>query len=376
MRVLIEFENQPLYFSDPQKIISCFDAADLGRSFAEIEEALRCGFFVAGLLSYEAGYAFEERLAVAKTSHFPLLHFGCFRRPSLAWGAAKAGKKEMSIDEARLNLSFQKYSDCIRRIREHIRAGDVYQITYCLKVLFSFRQEALSLYRALLKRQPVPYPAYLETEAFKILSLSPELFVKKKGCFVLTKPMKGTWQRGRDILDDMRAQHKFRYDEKNRAENIMIADLLRNDLGRVGRRIRAPQLFEVATYRTLFQMTSTVTGLIERDIALYALFKALFPSGSVTGAPKIRAMEIIRGLEGVERKIYTGAIGYITPAKDLFFNIPIRTILLEGGQGEMGIGGGIVWDSTAQGEWAEGLLKARFLTDLARTPFEPVGYPP
>jgi para-aminobenzoate synthetase/4-amino-4-deoxychorismate lyase len=144
----------------------------------------------------------------------------------------------------------------------------------------------------------------------------------------------------------------------------MIVDLLRNDLGRVGKEISVPSLFSVTAYRTLFQMTSTVTGQVRPDMAIRDFFAALFPSGSVTGAPKIRAMEVIRSLEREDRRIYTGAIGYITPKRDFYFNIPIRTVLLRGGLGEMGIGGGIVWDSTPEGEWQEGLIKARFLTDM------------
>jgi len=149
----------------------------------------------------------------------------------------------------------------------------------------------------------------------------------------------------------------------------MITDLLRNDLGRIGKNIRVPRLFEVTPYKKLFQMTSTVAADIETDVSLYHLFKNLFPSGSVTGAPKIRAMEIINELEREPRNIYTGAIGYIKPNKDLFMNIPIRTALInkENGKGEMGIGGGIVWDSTAEGEWAEGILKACFFTDNHKT---------
>jgi para-aminobenzoate synthetase/4-amino-4-deoxychorismate lyase len=201
------------------------------------------------------------------------------------------------------------------------------------------------------------------------------MFIKKIAESAVTKPMKGTWQRGSGPVTDLANRLKFQYDEKNRAENVMIADLLRNDLGKVGLKIRAPKLFEVAKYRKLFQMTSTVTGRIDRDISIYKLFSSLFPSGSVTGAPKIRAMDIIRKLELEERKIYTGAIGYISPDKNLFFNIPIRTILIQEGNAEMGIGGGIVWDSTAQGEWEEGLLKAKFLTDFAtnaRVPCAPL----
>jgi para-aminobenzoate synthetase/4-amino-4-deoxychorismate lyase len=178
--------------------------------------------------------------------------------------------------------------------------------------------------------------------------------------------MKGTWPRGKGAAGDLFERIRFQYDGKNRAENVMIADLLRNDLGRIGGHVRAPKLFEIAGYNTLFQMTSTVTGEVAQRIPVYDLFRSLFPSGSVTGAPKIRAMEIIRSLEPEERKIYTGAIGYVTPERDMFFNIPIRTLLLDGGRGEMGIGGGIVWDSTPDGEWAEGLLKAKFVTKTCK----------
>ncbi len=201
------------------------------------------------------------------------------------------------------------------------------------------------------------------------------MFVRKTGEFVITKPMKGTWQRGSGFIADLANRIRFQYDTKNRAENVMIADLLRNDLGRVGAKIRAPKLFEVAKYRKLFQMTSTVTGRVDKGMPLYSFFASLFPSGSVTGAPKIRAMEIIRELELEERRIYTGAIGYITPAKDMFFNIPIRTILIKDREAEMGIGGGIVWDSTAQGEWQEGLLKAKFVTDFEANPWVPCAQP-
>jgi para-aminobenzoate synthetase/4-amino-4-deoxychorismate lyase len=191
------------------------------------------------------------------------------------------------------------------------------------------------------------------------------MFIKKVSGRLVTKPMKGTWPRGGHMISDFAARLRFQYDAKNRAENVMIADLLRNDLGRVGIAIQAPKLFEVAKYRTLYQMTSTVIGRVDKNISLYQLLASLFPSGSVTGAPKIRAMQIIGELEDEERRIYTGAIGYIAPNKDLFFNIPIRTLLIRQDCAEMGIGGGIVWDSTPQGEWDEGLLKAKFLTDLS-----------
>lgn len=184
--------------------------------------------------------------------------------------------------------------------------------------------------------------------------------------------MKGTWPRGENFLSDLKEHFYFKNDKKNKAENLMITDLLRNDLGRIGKNICAPKLFEIAKYRTLYQMTSTVTSQLNRDICLYDLFASIFPSGSVTGAPKISAMEIIRKLELDERKIYTGAIGYITPEKNLFFNVPIRTLLIQKNSAEMGIGGGIVWDSTPKGEWEEGMLKAQFIANIAKekSPFK------
>jgi len=330
-----------------------------------MERALSDGYHLAGFLSYEAGYCFEKRLARRAFYDFPLLYFGAYKGVSNDRAELPGLPLAQLPENIRLNTSRDEYSLNINTIRDYIAKGDVYQITYCIKLLFEYRGCAFSLYRRLLKEQPVPYPAYIETDKFHILSLSPELFIKKESTHMVTKPMKGTWPRGQGAFSDFLSPFRLKYDSKNRAENVMIADLLRNDLGRLGLNIKAPTLFEVARYKTLCQMTSTVTAKVDKDISVDKLFSSLFPSGSVSGAPKIRAMEIIDQIEKEERKIYTGAIGYITPGKDMFFNIPIRTLLIQGVQGQMGIGGGIVWDSTPSGEWNEGLLKARFLTDLA-----------
>ncbi len=363
MNILFEFEKKPVYFEHPSEIISCYHPSDLERSFLKIESLLKKSFIVAGFLSYEAGYAFENKLRLDKRSDFPLLFMGSYRSPSsLCLFPQKAGNP-YSLDELTVNTSQEQYFRDIGDIRDQISFGNVYQITYCIKMRFGWNGEAFGLYRDLYRKQPVPYAAYLETEQFKILSLSPEMFFKKTGSFIKTKPMKGTWPRGGNFLSDMIAGLRLHYDGKNRAENLMITDLLRNDLGRCGKDIRVPKLFEVARYNLLYQMTSTVTARVPADIPVYTLFQSLFPSGSVTGTPKIRAMQVIRNLEAEERRIYTGAIGYILPNKDMFFNIPIRTLLLQDKKGEMGIGGGIVWDSTAQGEWDEGMLKGRFLRE-------------
>ncbi|MBF0533154.1 MAG: chorismate-binding protein [Candidatus Omnitrophica bacterium] len=366
MTIFFQFAGKPFLFQNPAAVISGWEPRQIPAVFAAVESKLSQGYFAAGFFSFEAGYVFEKNLAgICRQPNFPLIQIGFYKKPVLNAGPRRGRQNNFSLTGLRLNISQAEYFSKIAQIREYIAAGDVYQITYCLKLLFSFRGDPLALYSRLLHDQPVPYPAYLISDGFSILSLSPELFVKKTGQRVITKPMKGTWPRGPNSFADWREYFRFQHDPKNRAENVMIADLLRNDLGKIGRRIQTPRLFEIGKYQTLFQMTSTVTGQVDPAVSLYSLFQALFPSGSVTGAPKIRAMEIIRALEPEERKIYTGGLGYITPDKDIFFNIPIRTILLQNGNGEMGIGGGIVWDSTPQGEWEEGLLKAKFLTNLS-----------
>jgi len=377
MEILIEFENKPISFKDPREIIQCSDPLELPAAFTKIESYINSGYYVAGFLSYEAGHCFEEKLIDNRNYDFPLLMFGIYKDPQYSC-QERYGSGSFKIQDLNINISKPKYSENIGRIREHISWGDVYQITYCIKMRFNFQGDTRSLYRSLFKAQPVPYSAYIETDKFKILSLSPERFIKKKNMDILTEPMKGTWMRGKNPISDIIERYKFSKDRKNRAENIMIADLLRNDLGRVGTDIDWPKVYTITKYKTLFQMTSTVTGKVDKNIKLYDLMAAIFPSGSVTGAPRIRAMEIIKEIENEERKIYTGAIGYITPERDMYFNIPIRTLLISRGPstarlsspksslraGEMGIGGGIVWDSTADGEWDEGMLKAKFLTDL------------
>lgn len=371
MKVLTQFENKFRLFQDPEFIISCTNPSTFIQNFQKIDDALDKGYYLAGFFSYEAGYYFEEKLRKSKHYDFPLIYLGAYKKPQQNKINFSKASVLGSPQDLRLNVTHKQYALDIDTIRDYIAKGDVYQVTYCIKLFFDYCHDPLTLYYQLLKAQPVPYPAYIQTDRFGILSLSPELFIKKNATHLVTKPMKGTWPRGNGFISDLIAPWRLKFDRKNRAENVMIADLLRNDLGRMGANIKAPTLFEVARYKTLCQMTSTVTAKVEKNIPVYQLFASVFPSGSVTGAPKIRAMEIINELEREERKIYTGAIGYITPDRDMFFNIPIRTLLIQDQKAEMGIGGGIVWDSTAQGEWNEGLLKAKFLTDLARAPFLP-----
>lgn len=366
MLVYTGFDGKPLLFTSPETVISCNRLSEVKQAFREMESALANGCHLAGFLSYEAGYAFEEILYTDKSFGFPLVRMGCYRKPLRSAGDILNTTGRYSLKDMKVSVPFEDYEKRINRIRDYIVAGDVYQITYCIKTKFSFSGDERALYSALCRSHPMPYPAYIEDDAFRILSLSPEMFIRKKRGVIRTKPMKGTWFRGGSPLSDLIARFSLKYDPKNRAENLMITDLLRNDLGRIGTDVRVRKLFEVDGYRTLFQMTSTIEADVEPSIPVYDVFRALFPSGSVTGAPKIRSMEVIREIEQEERHIYTGAIGYITPEREMFFNVPIRTMLIKGSRGEMGVGGGIIWDSTARGEWAEGLLKAKFMVDMAR----------
>jgi para-aminobenzoate synthetase/4-amino-4-deoxychorismate lyase len=366
MEVYIGFEGQQRTFYDPVEELRANHPTEVAGVFAAVERALGSGHYVAGFLAYEAGYAFESIFdPPADMAGFPLVHFGVFKRMEeqspQASGRSAVLKSALSIDRG-------TYGENVGKIRDYIRKGDVYQITYCVKNQLTYQGEPKGLFCRLLDRQPVPYPAYVLSAEFNLLSLSPELFFKKRGENLTTKPMKGTWRKGKHFISDWYNRRRLHFDPKNRAENIMIVDLMRNDLGRIGTTVQVPRLFEVTSYTTLHQMTSTVTAHAPADITALRLFSALFPSGSVTGAPKIRAMQIIQEIEDGPRRIHTGAIGYLTPARDMFFNVAIRTLLLQGQTGEMGVGGGIVWDSTPEGEYEECQIKSSFLRSTMEEP--------
>ncbi|MFA6282248.1 MAG: chorismate-binding protein, partial [Candidatus Omnitrophota bacterium] len=227
---------------------------------------------------------------------------------------------------------------------------------------FNFFGDALGFYLSLKQSQPTAYAALINTGSDFIVSLSPELFFKKTGNTIITRPMKGSFKRGLTQEEDEGNIKTLGTDKKNQAENLMIVDLLRNDLGRIAKRVWVPELFNIEKYRTIHQMTSTVSARTKDNVKMKDIFSALFPSGSVTGAPKIKTMGIINELEKESRGVYTGAIGYISPKKTACFNVAIRTVHLKGNKGEMGIGGGIVYDSSSVKEYEEALLKAKFLT--------------
>jgi para-aminobenzoate synthetase/4-amino-4-deoxychorismate lyase len=259
-------------------------------------------------------------------------------------------------------------------IKKLIESGDTYQVNLAFKNKFEFSGAPFGFYLDLKKRQPVAYSAMIKLGRFWVLSFSPELFFKIDGREITVKPMKGTIKRGKTLKEDELFKNILKICPKNRSENLMIVDMLRNDLGRISEygSVRAEKLFETEKFSTLFQMTSTVKGRLKRKISWYEIFKSLFPSASVTGAPKIRTMEIIADLEPQPRKIYTGAIGFISPGKKAVFNVAIRTVLIDEktGLGEMGLGSGVVYDSQPEKEYRECLLKGHFLSKRLPVDFE------
>jgi para-aminobenzoate synthetase/4-amino-4-deoxychorismate lyase len=361
-----------LLFSDPVEVILLSSLSSLESFFHTLEGKLAEGYYLAGWLSYEAGYGFEQTLfsiEAAKQSPSPLAWFGVYRAPERCSESLVerlfADNEAASPGFISFNLMLEEYEEKIGIIKDEIAAGNVYQVNFTGRNRFTFSGSASALFSALRGMQPSSYKAFLKTGPQTILSFSPELFFIKRGMVIETMPMKGTAPRGSSAEEDSRLRKGLAQCKKNLAENLMIVDLLRNDLGRICRpgSILAEALFTTETYPTLHQMVSTIRGEQRENIGLYELFKALYPSGSVTGAPKIKAMKLIQALETEPRGIYTGTIGFITPHRDMVFNVAIRTVELSGEKGLYGSGSGIVWDSDALQEYRECQLKAKILTD-------------
>jgi len=378
----VDAENSRSYlFLDPSHVLSAGKEEKLPEVFADIERHRKAGAFVAGFLSYEAGGHFERRIRcdAPPAAGLPLAWFGVYPKayvfdhgngrfegeaPDGLLKEAPPGDESFAICNVCLGISKGDYAAKVGAIQEYIRAGDVYQVNFTGRLRFDSSGSPVAMFAALSAQQQVSYSAFLHLGDKQILSFSPELFFRIRGGRIDARPMKGTARRGRGQEEDEVLARWLQNDPKNRSENVMITDLLRNDLGRICEfgSVRAEELFTVEKYETLFQMTSTISGDLRPGLRVYDIFASLFPCGSVTGAPKIRAMEIIRELERVPRGVYTGAIGFFSPGDEIVFNVPIRTIVLEDGRGEMGIGSGIVIDSVVEDEYQECLLKAEFLS--------------
>ena len=364
-------------YESPRKIIRADAPREVSGALDEMEAARARGAHLAGFFSYELGYALEPRFAkmMPEGRRVPLLWFGVFDQvQSLEGGeiedylnASPNGGYRLS--EPELTMSASDYGARFDKVKNYITAGDIYQINLTLKARFKLTGDPAALYRDLRRKQPVSYGALLRTEDFTVISASPELFLDIAENRIVTRPMKGTAGRGLTSEQDIERGQWLTTDEKSRAENLMIVDLMRNDLARVARTgsVRVSDLFTIETYETLHQMTSGVEARLNPGTDIAKLIESIFPPGSVTGAPKVRAMEIIRELESEPRGVYTGALGVFSPGGEARFNVAIRTLtLFADGAAEIGIGSGVVHDSRMQDEYDECLLKMRFLTDPVR----------
>jgi para-aminobenzoate synthetase/4-amino-4-deoxychorismate lyase len=348
--------------------------------FDEIDEALAGGAYVAGFLSYEYGEHLQGMGRVGlRNTNMPAAWLGVYPKafvfdhrtgefegegPDELLAGNVQPARGFEIQNVRFGIGEKSYAEKIAAIQEYIRAGDTYQVNFTDTLRFDFSGAPEAMFAALGETQPVQYSAFLHGENWHILSFSPELFFRRKEQRLVARPMKGTARRGADLAEDESVAHWLQNDVKNRSENVMIVDLLRNDLGRICEfgSVQVDELFAVEKYETLFQMASEISGTLRAGTSYADIFGSLFPCGSITGAPKLRTMKIIQELEQGSRGVYTGAIGYFSPAREAVFNVPIRTVVLEEGSGTMGVGSGIVIDSQAEDEFRECLLKSEFLT--------------
>jgi para-aminobenzoate synthetase/4-amino-4-deoxychorismate lyase len=365
-------DDASLLFSDADGGVVATRGEEVLPGLVAVDEARKRGLFPCGYVAYEAGYSLVEGHGFAQAPlASPLLAFRFFtRRERLNRGAVGAlldtlsGGAPCAVHDLELSRDRDAYAGAFARVLDYIRAGDVYQVNYTLKARFGFAGGAAALYRELRRHQAVEYGALLSFPDATVLSLSPELFVRKHGASLIAKPMKGTARRGATPAEDEAIVAALRADPKTLAENLMIVDLIRSDLGRLAApgTVVARDLFEIQTFETVHQMVSTVEGRVDRDLPVGDALRRLLPCGSITGAPKVRAMEIIQELEVEPRGVYCGAIGHVAPGGDFAFNVPIRTVVVGGdGRGEMGIGSGIVADARMEAELEECVLKARFL---------------
>ncbi len=362
-------------FSAPVEIVQADTPDQVPAALERIRGAAKRGLWAAGFAAFELGYALEPRLLPRlRQPRTPLLWFGLFERRQLLTGNEvrdlTAGRASITGWSPATQES--DYAAALARAQELIAAGDIYQVNLTFPTQVRYDGHPMALYGRLRQAQQAPYSALILTGSDWYLCLSPEIFFTLQDGVLKAQPMKGTAARESRPEADRAAARALAADKKNRAENLMIVDLLRNDLSRVAEAgsVDTPALFEVESYPTVHQMTSTVTARLRGGIGPVDVLSKLFPCGSVTGAPKIRAMEVIADLEPQPRGLYTGSIGFIAPSGDAMFNVAIRTLTTDGsGEARIGLGSGVVADSDAASEWAECLAKGAFL-DRAARPFD------
>lgn len=363
-----------LFFDDPVEIVTCTRLEEVDACLQRLEAAQNEGFYAAGYLAYELGFVFEDKLHTRfEESGEPLMWFGLYRdvqELSLgdATGLLEAGQTEEApgIGEPFFDMAADDYERAFTQVQDHLAKGDIYQVNLTLRARFQHQGACKHLFQDLLRRQPVEFAAYLKLADRSVLSLSPELFLERKDSVLRTRPMKGTEPRGRFASEDARIARDLAKDPKQRSENIMIVDLMRNDLSRIAEpgSVKVTRLCDVERYQSVQQMTSTIEAAVPRSTGFSDVIRHLFPCGSITGAPKLSAMQIAHTLETGPRGVYTGSIGYLAPGGDFCFNVAIRTLVLrDNGVGEVGTGSGVVFDSQADKEYDECALKLKFMTE-------------
>jgi para-aminobenzoate synthetase / 4-amino-4-deoxychorismate lyase len=375
--VLLKEGTGWLHFANPHRLILAEKLEDVLPALREVEWLIQANnWYAAGFLSYEAAPAFdpvlESRASTillnedssprsARINEFPYLWFGLYPKPRIV--ALPKPEEPKEILDWQPTSRREVYDSAIAKIKQHIAAGRTYQVNYTMRLRADFTSNPWEFFLHLAQNQN-RHGAYIDTGRHVICSASPELFFHLDSNTIICHPMKGTAPRGRTTAEDQEQSEWLKHSVKNRAENVMIVDMVRNDLGRIAKigSVSVPQLCETERYPTVWQMTSTVRA--ETAASLTDIFAALFPCASITGAPKVSTMKIIADLERTPRKIYTGSIGHMTPQRQAKFNVAIRTVLIdrERQNAEYGVGGGIVWDSTSTDEYTEALLKAQVLT--------------
>lgn len=330
---------------------------------AAVERAAQEGLYAAGFVAYEAAPEMDEACSTHPPGELPLAWFGLFREMVRHEEAVIPPGGDFCPGEWRPSVAYAQYQDAIDRIKRYIARGDTYQVNYTFRLRSPFCGDAWEFFLRLCRAQEPQHGAFLDIGSHVICSASPELFFSLDGQLVVCRPMKGTSRRGLSFREDEMLRSALARSVKDRAENAMVVDMVRNDIGRIATwgSVRVDSVFDVEKYPTLFQMTSTVSG--KTTAPFVEIMRALFPAASITGAPKIRSMQIIRELEPDERGVYTGCIGYLGPGRTGRFNVAIRTVTIDRSarQAEYGVGGGIVWDSTSEGEYAECCTKAAIL---------------
>ena len=351
-------------FTQPIKEIKTRDLAEVADLLAQVESYQEQGYYVVGYVSYEAAPAFEEKLAVHKS---PLL--GAYLLYFTVHDRVETSPIPLTYEEVDLPSKWQEetsaenYEKAIARIQHHLRQGDTYQVNYTVQLKQDLSANPFAIYNRMVVEQEAGYNAYVDHDEMAVISMSPELFFEQNDRELTTRPMKGTTQRGMTDQEDLEQASWLEQDPKNRSENMMIVDLLRNDMNRISEvgSEHVESLCQVEQYSTVWQMTSTIKSQLRPDVDLVEIFRSLFPCGSITGAPKIATMEIIKNLEPQPRGVYCGTIGLLLPNGRRIFNVAIRTIQLHQGKAIYGVGGGITWDSTWESEYREVHQKAAVL---------------